>query len=85
MFATGDLDECSGRNHDRLTDGVEGHIVPPDDAEALADRMLLLARYPSLRRRMGLAAHARAAGRTPDAWAGAFECIVDQLLAASRK
>lgn len=39
--------------------GVEGLIVPPADAEALASALEALARDPALRRKLGLAARAR--------------------------
>ena len=42
-----------------VRDGIEELIVPPDDAEALADAMEQLARDPELRRQMGRAARKR--------------------------
>ena len=42
-----------------VRDGVEGFIVPPEDAEALADALERLARDPELRLRMGEAARLR--------------------------
>lgn len=42
-----------------VRDGVEGLIVPPADAKALADALEELARDPALRRKLGLAARAR--------------------------
>jgi glycosyltransferase involved in cell wall biosynthesis len=42
-----------------VRDGVEGLIVPPVDAKALADALEALARDPALRRKLGLAARAR--------------------------
>lgn len=42
-----------------VRDGVEGLIVPPADARALADALEKLARDPALRRRFGLAARSR--------------------------
>jgi glycosyltransferase involved in cell wall biosynthesis len=42
-----------------VRNGVEGLIVPPADAEALADALEKLARDPALRRMLGLAARAR--------------------------
>ena len=40
----------------QVTDGVEGLLVPPGDADRLADAVLRLAREPELRARMGAAA-----------------------------
>ena len=42
-----------------VRDGVEGFVVPPEDADALADALERLARDPELRRRMGEAARLR--------------------------
>jgi glycosyltransferase involved in cell wall biosynthesis len=42
-----------------VRDGVEGFVVPPEDADALADALERLARDPDLRRRMGEAARLR--------------------------
>jgi glycosyltransferase involved in cell wall biosynthesis len=42
-----------------VRDGVEGFIVPPEDAEALAGALERLARDPELRLRMGEAARLR--------------------------
>ena len=42
-----------------VRDGVEGFIVPPEDADALADALERLARDPELRLRMGEAARLR--------------------------
>jgi glycosyltransferase involved in cell wall biosynthesis len=42
-----------------VRNGVEGLIVPPADAKALADALEKLARDPALRRKLGLAARAR--------------------------
>ncbi|MDX2156323.1 MAG: glycosyltransferase family 4 protein [Hyphomicrobiaceae bacterium] len=45
-----------------VTHGVEGLIVPPGDATALADAMETLARDPGLRARLGAAARAKVLG-----------------------
>jgi glycosyltransferase involved in cell wall biosynthesis len=45
--------------HSFVRDGVEGLVVPPNDARALADALERLAADPDLRRRMGQAARAR--------------------------
>lgn len=42
-----------------VSDGVEGRLVPPHDAAALAGAMIELARQPELRRRMGEAGRRR--------------------------
>ena len=42
-----------------ITDGVDGLLVPPGDPQALAEALRRLAADPSLRSRLGTAAHAR--------------------------
>jgi colanic acid/amylovoran biosynthesis glycosyltransferase len=42
-----------------IEDGVTGFLVAPDDIEAAAEKLLLLARDPALRLRMGQAGRAR--------------------------
>jgi glycosyltransferase involved in cell wall biosynthesis len=42
-----------------VRDGVEGFVIPPEDAEALANALERLARDPELRLRMGEAARLR--------------------------
>ena len=44
------------RRENLFTDSVEGFIVPPRDAAALADRMQQLADDPALQQRMSAAA-----------------------------
>lgn len=44
---------------DFVREGREGLVVPPDDPEALASAIRMLARDPDLQRRMGRAARAR--------------------------
>lgn len=46
-----------------VADGETGFLVPPDDADAVADRLLTLGRDPALARRMGAAGMARAEER----------------------
>ena len=48
---------------ENVIDGVHGFLVPPGDAEALADRCLELLRNPRLAHVMGLAGHQRVAQR----------------------
>jgi glycosyltransferase involved in cell wall biosynthesis len=48
-----------------LTDGVDGLLVPRGGRPELARAVVLLAREPELRRRLGLAARARAAEFSP--------------------
>ncbi|HEX6634196.1 MAG TPA: glycosyltransferase family 1 protein [Usitatibacter sp.] len=43
-----------------VADGETGFLVPPEDPEALAERLAILERRPALARRMGEAGYARA-------------------------
>ncbi len=61
-IVTTDVPGC----RDTIEPGVEGLLVPARDAVALADAMERLARDGELRRRMGLAARARAEARFGD-------------------
>lgn len=65
-----------------LTDGREGYLFPPNDAEALADRILRLHRDPEERRIMGMRARQKVVDRY--AWENNTRGIIDifnQLLA----
>jgi glycosyltransferase involved in cell wall biosynthesis len=46
-------------NPETVLDGTTGFLVPPDDVQAFADRVALLAEDEDLRARMGAAARAR--------------------------
>ena len=71
----------AGEIRDRITEGVNGYVVPPGDCMAMAERMLALANQPVLRQRMGENAAASVKGQTPDRWASDFERIVSACLA----
>lgn len=71
---------AAGEIHDRVEDGVNGYIVPPEDSALLADRMLQLARDPGLRERMGKVSAEKISSRTPERWAEDFEQIVDSIV-----
>lgn len=49
-----------GALRDLVTEGVDGHLVPPDDPAALADRLAELVDDPARRTAFGAAARARA-------------------------
>lgn len=63
-----------------IDDGVTGFLFPPDDAAALADRLLRLLRDPELSRRMGRAGQARA--RAHFTWSAVIERMSGVMQAA---
>lgn len=73
---------AAGEIRDRIEEGVNGYIVPPDDSLALAARMEELAQSPELRLRMGRLSAEKIQGHTPAKWAEDFERIVEVLLRA---
>jgi glycosyltransferase involved in cell wall biosynthesis len=75
---------AAGEIGDRVEDGVNGYVVPPENSAALLDRMEVLARDPELRARMGEASARKIAGHTPERWAKDFERAVEVILAGPR-
>jgi glycosyltransferase involved in cell wall biosynthesis len=71
---------AAGEIHDRVEDGGNGYIVPPENAAALADRMLYLSGKRELRKHMGKESKKKIAGHTPERWAADFERIVETIL-----
>lgn len=71
---------AAGEIRDRIEEGENGYIVPPEDSAALAERMLHLAQNPDLITRMGQLSHEKIQGHTPEKWAEDFEHIVQLLL-----
>ena len=62
-IVTTDMPGC----RETVDDGISGFLVPPGDAEAVADRLRRLIEDPDLRRRMGEAARAKALAEFADA------------------
>jgi glycosyltransferase involved in cell wall biosynthesis len=75
---------ASGEIRERVTEGVNGFVVPPATSDALEDRMMLLAADPELRTKMGEASRRKVAGQTPEVWAEAFEHAVERIVALGR-
>jgi len=71
---------AAGEIRDRIEEGVNGYIVPPEDSAALAGAMRTLAEHPALRERMGAVSAQKIQGHTPEQWAEDFERIVRHLL-----
>lgn len=59
-----------------IEDGISGYVVPAGDADALAERMLFLARDSGARARIGAAGRANAEPRTPDVYGAELTRLV---------
>lgn len=66
---------------DLVVEGETGFLVPPRDIAAYADAIARIVADPALRRSMGEAAHARAAGYR---WDSANRAVLDTYLALMR-
>lgn len=72
----------SGGIPEQIIDGVTGYLIPPHDVEALAERLVTLARDPQLRATMGTAAHKHALSSFDERHvAEGFAPIYEQLAA----
>ncbi|HEX7126959.1 MAG TPA: glycosyltransferase family 4 protein [Thermodesulfobacteriota bacterium] len=67
-----------------VREGVTGHLVPPGDVEALADRVIDLLRNPDRRRAMGEAARSAAAAFDVGAMTRRHEALYERLVARER-
>jgi len=75
---------AAGEIRDRVEEGVNGYIVPPEDSAALAGAMHALAEDAALRIRMGAVSAQKIQGHTPEKWAVDFERIVQILLGEAK-
>lgn len=71
---------AAGEICDRVEEGVNGFIVPPEDSETLASRMLLLVNNEALCVEMGKVSKEKIKGHTPEQWAKDFENAVSALI-----
>jgi glycosyltransferase involved in cell wall biosynthesis len=71
----------AGATADFVRHDVNGFVVDPDGREALADALVALAHDEGLRRRLGRAAYASTAERTPAATARGYFDAVQAVLA----
>lgn len=71
---------AAGEIRDRIEEGVNGYIVPPEDSEALAGRMLQLVNNEMLCKEMGKISAEKISGHTPEQWAKDFENIIYSLM-----
>jgi glycosyltransferase involved in cell wall biosynthesis len=72
--------ERAGQIRDRVADGVEGFVVPPENSAALLDRMERLVLDSDLRQAMGEASLRRVGRYTPEHWAQQFEDAVSYVI-----
>jgi glycosyltransferase involved in cell wall biosynthesis len=71
---------AAGEIRDRIEEGLNGYIVPPEDSVALAECMMRFVNKPALCKKMGMISEEKIAGHTPERWAEDFKAIVDNLL-----
>jgi glycosyltransferase involved in cell wall biosynthesis len=71
----------NGGPAETVIDGETGYLVPPEDSDALANRVLTLLRDPALRARMGQAGRAHVlANFSAAAYAGRISQLIDTLV-----
>jgi glycosyltransferase involved in cell wall biosynthesis len=75
---------AAGEIRDRVLDGANGFLVPPNEPSALASAMRRLVVEPGLRVEMGARSMELISDHTPDSWAQAFEQAVGAILASRR-
>jgi glycosyltransferase involved in cell wall biosynthesis len=63
-----------------VEEGRNGYIVPPADVDALAERLVHLARHPALLRELGQHARKTACARTPRDFAADYRALVAAVL-----
>ncbi|MCC5947066.1 MAG: glycosyltransferase [Nitriliruptoraceae bacterium] len=68
--------DCPNGPREIITDGVDGLLVPPEDAEALADAMVRVLSDRSLREELSCAGRRRAADFSAGAVAARFDAVV---------
>jgi glycosyltransferase involved in cell wall biosynthesis len=74
---------ASGEIRERISDGLNGFIVPPADSDVLRERMWRLVQ-DERRKAMGEAARRRVEGQSPNTWADAFEEAIARTLELPR-
>ena len=66
---------------DSLRDGVEGFLVPPEEIEAFAEKLLVLIENGALRKRMGEAGRLRAREFSVTRTSEQYLALIDEVLA----
>jgi glycosyltransferase involved in cell wall biosynthesis len=75
---------AAGEIASRIDEGRNGFIVPPDDSDRMAERMVQVAADPAGRQRMGRLSRQKVAARTPERWCAEFEAGVARVLELPR-
>jgi len=70
---------AAGEIRDRIEDGVNGFIVPPQDSRTLTEKFTL-PKNVSLREKMGKISAVKVADHTPEQWAQDFEFMIEKML-----
>jgi len=70
----------AGEIRDRIEDGVNGYIVPPEDSLALCNAMEKLVFDSQRRTEMGKASMKKIAGHTHEQWAKDFELLIQCVM-----
>tara|TARA_R100001143_G_C3360377_1_gene135035 strand:- start:8860 stop:10014 length:1155 start_codon:yes stop_codon:yes gene_type:complete len=71
---------AAGEICDRIEEGENGFIVPPENSDALAKSMLKLLQEPKLKLKMGRVSCDKIKRNTPEKWAEDFRRVVDIVL-----
>jgi glycosyltransferase involved in cell wall biosynthesis len=71
----------NGGPAETVVDGETGYLIPPDELDALADRVVALLGDPARRERMGAAGRARVLAHfTAAGYAAQFSQLVESLV-----
>ena len=70
---------AAGEISDRIKEGLNGYIIPPENSEMLAKRMIQFVKNPRLSLSMGKKSSEIIAGQTPEQWATDFNKFIHSL------
>lgn len=71
--------EAAGDIHTRVLDGENGFVVPPRDVDAMAQRMMQLAKDPNLRKAMAVRGWELVRTRDHGSWARDFDSMIGHV------
>ena len=75
---------AAGEIRSRIDDGINGYIVPPEDSDALAERMMVLTKDHELRKSMKRLSAEKVKDHTAEKWAQDFEKMVWAIIGGRR-